>query len=98
VPALLPPHRKATNSRLPAMATLCFGCGTRRVSQCAVALPMKFTLKVEEVISPMSGKSDLPDASRYFVQVHVPKSLLPALPAHDECHALTILLCRRLWR
>jgi predicted nucleic acid-binding protein len=30
--ALLPPHRKATNSRLPAMATLCLGCGTRRVS------------------------------------------------------------------
>src|SRR5208282_299863 len=42
VPALLPPQRKATNSRLPAMATLCFGCGTRRVSQCACPLPMKF--------------------------------------------------------
>jgi hypothetical protein len=42
VPALLPPHRKATNSRLPAMVTLCFGCGTRRVSQRARPLPMKF--------------------------------------------------------
>ncbi len=46
VPALLPPHRKTTNSRLPAMATLCFVCGTRRVSQRATGLPIKFVQKV----------------------------------------------------
>ncbi len=42
VPALLPPHRKITNSKLAAVTALFFGCDTRRVSQCAGALPIKF--------------------------------------------------------
>jgi hypothetical protein len=47
VPALLPPHRKMTNSRLAAVTALFFGCDTRRVSQCTTGLPMKFVQKVD---------------------------------------------------
>ena len=42
VPALLPPHKKTVNSRLPAMAALFLVCDTAGVSQCVSALPMKF--------------------------------------------------------
>jgi hypothetical protein len=46
VPALLPPHKKITNRRLAAVTALFFGCDTRRVSQCATGLPMKFVRKM----------------------------------------------------
>ena len=42
VPALLPPHRKTVNNRLPVTAALVFDCDTPGVSQCPNRLPMKF--------------------------------------------------------
>jgi hypothetical protein len=40
-------HRKITNLRLAAVTALFFGCDTRRVSQCATGLPMKFVKEWE---------------------------------------------------
>jgi hypothetical protein len=42
VPALLPPHKKTVNKRLPATIALCFDCDTAGVSQYENGLPMKF--------------------------------------------------------
>jgi len=42
VPTLLPPHKKTTSSRLPAIAAWFFDFATPGVSQAARALPMKF--------------------------------------------------------
>jgi hypothetical protein len=57
VPALLPPHRKITNRRLAEVAALFFGCGTRRVSQRATCLPMKFVRKTGQDFSKEKGET-----------------------------------------
>ena len=46
VPCCCRPIEKSRTGRLAAVMALCFGCGTRRVSQCAHPLPMKFVQKV----------------------------------------------------
>ena len=44
VPALLPPHKKTVNNRLPATTALFLDCDTAGVSQCPYDLPMKFVV------------------------------------------------------
>ena len=65
VPALLPPHRNITNRRLAAVTALFFGCDTRRVSQCATGLPMKFVRKVGRDCRRIAIKQCLSSKSRH---------------------------------
>jgi hypothetical protein len=80
VPALLPPHRKTVNNRLPATTALFFDCDTAGVSQCPSSLPMKFVYDVSSQSQVGRVTPCAPSRLEYVPSSYAARRGLRALP------------------